>query len=88
MYSKIELEKMIRSAGYQTNEIRYPYPDYMFTSSIYSDDRLPQKGELNKNRRNYSQERMKLFDEEKVFDQIIDDGMFPYFSNAYLMVIS
>lgn len=53
---------------------------------MYSDHWLPGAGELNQNLRNFEGERLVLFDEEKVYDQIIADGRFPEFSNTFLIV--
>ena len=64
----------------------YPYPERWFPMSMYSDHWLPGAGELNQNLRNFEGERLVLFDEEKVYDQIIADGRFPEFSNTFLIV--
>ena len=55
--------------------------------AIYSDEYLPKVGELRDNRRNFDRERYLLFDESKAYDSIIKDGLFPIFSNSYLVVI-
>lgn len=65
----------------------YPYPDYKFMTAIFSDERLPQKGELMNNLRNFDRDRMLLFDEKNAFDGIIEDGEFSLFSNSYLVVL-
>lgn len=52
---------------------------------IYSDDFLPEKGTLNKNNLNFDRQKIYMFDESKVFDQVIDEGMFPFFSNSFLV---
>ena len=65
----------------------YPYPDYKFMTSIYSDEYLPHVGELCTNMRNFDRSRLLLFDEKNVFDTIIREGMFPLYSNSYLLVV-
>ena len=55
--------------------------------TIYSDEYLPKKGELNKNIWNFDRERLLLFDEEKVFDSLIDSRLFPLYSNSYLAIL-
>ncbi len=86
--SKRELEQALQEAGFEKGQYQfyYPYPERWFPSAIYSDDWLPRKGELNKNLRNFEGERLLLFDEEKVYNELIEDGRFPEFSNAYLVV--
>lgn len=86
-FSRKQLEKICRSAGERKISFYYPYPDYKFMTTLFSDDRLPQKGELTNNDRNFDRNRMKLFDESKVFDGIIEEKMFPFYSNSYLLVL-
>lgn len=86
-FTKKGLEDIIRNAGFENYKFYYPYPDYKFATSIYSDEYLPKKGELDNNIRNFDAERLGLFDEEKVFDELIDNNLFPYFSNSFLVVV-
>lgn len=86
-FSKKELTALFESAGFGEMEFYYPYPDYKFPMTIYSDSFLPKEGELNNNLQNFDRERMVLFNETKVYDEIIRDGRFPFFSNSYLIVL-
>lgn len=86
-FSKRELERIFEKNGCGDVTFYYPYPERWFPMSIYSDQWLPKAGELNTNLRNFEGERLVLFDEEKVYDQLIADGRFPEFSNTYLCVI-
>lgn len=86
-FSKRELEEIFRESGCQDVTFYYPYPERWFPMSIYSDKWLPKAGELNTNLRNFEGERLVLFNEEKVYDQLIRDGRFPEFANTYLCVI-
>lgn len=82
-----ELEKIFSEVGFTKWQFYYPYPDYKLPMTIYSDEYLPHKGELNTNIWNFDRERMVLFDEEKVFDSLIESGLFPLYANSYLVVI-
>ena len=53
------------------------YPDYKFPLTIYSDKRLPKKGELKDNFCNFDRPRIQLFNEERVYDSLVDAGLFP-----------
>ncbi|MDO4343701.1 MAG: class I SAM-dependent methyltransferase [Eubacteriales bacterium] len=86
-FAKPELEKMFQETGLGRYQFYYPYPDYKLPLVIYSDDYLPGKGELNMNIWNFDRERMVLFDEEKVFDSLIESGLFPLYSNSYLVLL-
>jgi len=85
-FSKNQLEKLLKTAGIIDYHFYYPYPERWFPTSIYSDDWLPKKGSLDKNLRNFDGERLVLFDESKVYDQLIADGRYPEFANTYLIV--
>ncbi len=86
-FSKPELERVIRDAGMEDFLFYYPYPDYKFAERIYSDGYLPKKGELNRNRQNLDRERMRVFQEERVYDSLIESGLFPLYSNSFLVII-
>jgi hypothetical protein len=86
-FTRQGLEKILAKTQIAEYEFYYPYPDYKFMTTIFSDQYLPKKGELSNNLRNFDRDRVLLFDETAVFDQIIDEGEFPLFSNSYLLVI-
>lgn len=85
-FSKGKLEELLKGAGLGCMKFYYPYPDYKFAMSLYSDEHLPKRGDLASNIRNFDRDRMYLFDEELVFDNLIEDHMFPFFSNSYLVI--
>lgn len=86
-FTKKGLEKILKSAGIGQYSFYYPYPDYKFATTIYSDRYLPGQGELANNLRNFDRDRMLLFDEKLAFDQVIEEEEFPLFSNSYLLVV-
>ena len=86
-FSRPGLEKIMKNCGVKDYSFYYPYPDYKFPTTIYSDKRLPYQGELTNNMRNFDRDRMVLFNEKYVFDGMIEDGLFPVFSNSYMVVI-
>ena len=86
-FSRTELIRLFHEAGNFRPEFYYPYPDYKFPFSVYSDAYLPRNGDLKENICNYDQRRLLLFDESKVFDSIIDNGLFPEFSNSFLVLL-
>lgn len=86
-FSRHELLQIFEKSGCEKAVFYYPYPERWFPIAIYSDEWLPKAGELNRNLRNFEGERLVLFDEEKVYDQLIADGRFPEFANTYLCVV-
>lgn len=73
--------------GFSEGQMYYPYPDYKFMTTLYSDRRLPKRGELSDNMRNFDRDRIRLFDEKRVFDTILKEGQFPLFSNSYMLLL-
>lgn len=85
-FTRRGLEELLAETGYRARQFYYPYPDYRFALDIFSDRYLPKKGDLTYNIANYEDDRIVLFDEQKVFDSIIEEGQFPLFSNSYLCI--
>ncbi len=83
---KEELSEGLFAAGFLTWEFFYPFPDYAFAMSIYSDAYLPKAGELIDQVGNFEAERLVLFDESKAADALVARGKFGEFSNAFLVV--
>lgn len=86
-FARNRLEQICKECEISEYHFYYPYPDYKFMTTLFSDERLPRVGELTNNLRNFDRDRLLLFDETKVFDSIIREGVFPYFSNSYLLLI-
>lgn len=78
-FTRDGLVKIAEKCGFSDVSMYYPYPDYKFMTSLYSDSRLPKPGELSSNLRNFDRERLQLFDEKLVFDTLIKEGQFPLF---------
>ncbi len=85
-FSRKELRNLLAETGYQDPYFYYPYPDHHFPLSVFSDDRQPGSGELMTNQLNFDWERFSLFDENRAFEGIREEGSFPYFSNSYLVM--
>lgn len=86
-FSRQGLEAIFAECGVEKYHFYYPYPDYKFMTTVYSDKRLPEVGELTNNLRNFDRDRMLLFNEKNAFDGLVKDGLFPVFSNSYLIVL-
>ena len=86
-FVRSELEALFDEAGFSGSRFLYPYPDYKLPLSVYSDSYLPGKRELDQNIWNFDRSRLVLFDETAVFDSLTDTGLFPVFSNSYLVIL-
>lgn len=86
-FSKTALRAIFESCNEHNYSFYYPYPDYKFMHTLFSDRRLPEKGELCTNDRNFDRDRIRLFNEREVFDGILEDGRFDEFSNSYMIIL-
>ena len=66
--------------------VRNVMPDVKLPEKNVSDEYLPHENELNVNHRNFDRNRVRLFDENKVYGELIRAEMFPEFSNSFLIV--
>jgi len=76
-----------KRCGFKKYRMYYPYPDYKFMTNLYSDNRLPNRGELKDNLRNMDRDRIQLFNEKDVFDTILEEGLFNLYSNSYMLIL-
>lgn len=66
--------------------IYYPMPDHRLPIALYSDKRLPEKGELPNLSMIYDQPGYRYFSEEAGFDQLLQEGQFSQFADSYLVI--
>lgn len=86
-FTKAGLTRVFEDCNENNTHFYYPYPDYKFMNTLFSDRRLPKPGELCLNSRNFDRDRVKLFDEKAVFDTIATDNTFDIFANSFLVVL-
>ncbi len=86
-FSKPELLSLFEKAGLRVSQFLYPYPDYKLPTVVYSDKQLPKVGELCTNNRNFDNDRVRSFNETAVWNEIIKNDNFPFFSNSFLAVV-
>ena len=83
-FGRTELIRLAKECGLSCR-FYYPYPDYKLPIKIFTDDYLPQTGELSRNWQRFDGESVSLFDEQKVFDRILAEGLFPEMANSFLV---
>lgn len=84
-FSKTEMENMLTQAGWSRWKFYYPMPDYKLPETIYTDDKLPEPGELRNYRKDYNASRIYNFYDAVVSDQLCADKMMDYFANSFLV---
>ena len=83
--TRSEWKKLLSDAGFSGARFYEPYPDERFPLQIYSDGHQPEQNELSSNNQNFGSRRLYLFDETRVFDAILTEGLFPEFANGFLI---
>lgn len=87
-FSKKQLVSMLKKTGFESMRFYYPVPDYLYPTQIFSDDYLPQVGDIRPTSSHYDDIRYQLFDEKKAFDSLCEDGLFDVFANSFLVLCS
>ncbi len=85
-FSRDGIIRLAKEAGLSC-EFYYPFPDYKLPVTVFSDERLPKVSELAGESWNFDRDRFEAFDEARAFDEIINEGNFPFFSNSFLAVM-
>ena len=86
-FSRLELQRLLMSAGFQAEYQTwyYPYPDYKFPANIFSDEWLPRPADLYATVEALDTERLAVFDEQRFLQSLLP-GEFPIFSNSFLVI--
>lgn len=84
-FSKSSLTKLLAEQGISSVEFYYPIPDHRLPLYIYTDESLPSSEIINTETVEYNNEGLKLFNERKVSDELLKDGMYPDFANSFLV---
>lgn len=85
MFSKKEIVKMLDEQSFMY-EFYYPYPDYKFAMSIFSDLFIPEVGQLGAYDNTWERGKMDLFNQGDALEQMSRDGVFDIFTNSYLIL--
>lgn len=87
-HSKNEYCRFIREAGFGNYRFYYPYPDYKYTTAVYSDRRLPQQGDLNNDIYNWEEYCLNLYKDSDVYNVILNEELFDRMSNSFVILMS
>lgn len=85
-FSKPEIEKILSKVGLDDVTFYYPASDYKLPEVIYSDNMLPQAGDMRYYKKDYADCRVYNFFDASAFDQVCVDSIFDYFSNSFLFI--
>lgn len=87
-FSKKELETILDRVGLVNHRIYSVLPDYKFPELIFSEDCAPDYMNLKKVSFTYSKNSSLVADEKELYKDIIDNGVFPFFANSFLVEAS
>lgn len=88
-FSKAALEKLIKDSGYKNTFFYYPLPDYKLPTVIYSEDCLPHNDNMQNLQSYYVPDKSTLVAEEMgIYKDIIENGVFEFFANSFLVECS
>ena len=83
-FSKKELTELIIGADLKAPEFYYPVPDFKLPLEVISADYLKNYHDMHGHTPSYDRDRVVLFNEAKVTDSLIRDGMYEDFANSFL----
>ncbi|MDD5438859.1 MAG: methyltransferase domain-containing protein [Candidatus Omnitrophica bacterium] len=87
-FSRNEMVALLKNSGFNSLDFYYPLPDHNLPVYVYSEKRLPTRGEFGRIFANYDSDRIQLFDEFTVYAHLIEAGQFEFFANSFLIVCS
>lgn len=88
-FSKKTLDKIIKESGFKNTYFYYPLPDYKLPTVVYSQDYLPQNENMQNLQCYYVPDKSTLIaDEMELYKDIIDNGVFEFFANSFLVECS
>ena len=86
-FSKAELESAFNVCGFKKYKFYYPFPDYAFPRSIFTDDSIKEL-EFGHHYNDYPLDRYQFFDEFKMYHELQKNGVVNIFSNSFLIELS
>ncbi|MBE5845314.1 MAG: methyltransferase domain-containing protein [Butyrivibrio sp.] len=79
------LISLVCEAGFSKHKFFYPLPDYRFPLQVYTDEYLPQKNIGERVLFYHDGAESLVADEKLLYSDIIDNGVFPFVANSFLI---
>lgn len=88
-FSKTVLEQMVKNCGFSNTFFYYPMPDYKLPTVVYSEKCLPKDSNmLNMNYYYIPDNHTLVAQENKLYHDIIENNVFEFFANSFLLECS
>lgn len=86
-FSKAEIVKLLREAGYMYQRFYYPFPDYKFPTEIFTDANI-NNGLYGRKNASLGKLENRLFDERILEDSLSEEKIMDKFANSFLVEAS
>lgn len=84
-FSRQELKEIVEKSGFTQCKFYYPLPDYKLPQLIYTDACLPEKNLRERLIPYYTDKNSLVAVEKDLYDDVIANGVFPFFANSFLV---
>lgn len=84
-FSKKELEDILAKTELKHHKFYYLLPDYKLPQLVYTDAYLPEKNLDERLIPYYQRNDTLIASEQRLYRDVIDNGVFPFFANSYLL---
>lgn len=84
-FSRQELKDIVEEAGFPAVKFYYPLPDYKLPQLVYTDECLPEKNLRERLIPYYTNKTSLIAVEKDLYDDVIENGVFPFFANSFLV---
>ena len=90
LFIRKEIENILRECGLNYQKFYYPLPDAHMTNVIFTDSHLPDMETLSRNLVFYSNENMKIYEQNNEWEELLkqDKELFKVFANSFLIECS
>lgn len=88
LLSKKEYSELLKNIGFDKLVFYYPYPDYKYTDSVFSDDYMPSRNDMIYDQYNWEKYGFNLFRDSSILKTMIDEQMFDKFCNSFIIFAS
>lgn len=87
-FSKQEIDTIIQKSGFSYRKFYYPLPDYKLPQKIYTDEHLPDIHLEERITPYYVRNDTLIASEKELYRDIVENGVFPFFANSFLVECS